>query len=191
METAILPTQTFSSYSRRLLAALIDAVVLIVPAWLGSRILPYVGPVLVGLLYGALFESSTGRATIGKHLCGIQVTDLSGRRITFRAAFVRQLVKLASSALCFIPYFVALFTARRQALHDLIAESVVVYGREEGSLWDAGMVQTRSVFRGAAQTIDSSTQLARLERLDALRKSGALSEEEFQREKQKILTEQQ
>lgn len=184
--TAVAPL-ALSSYGRRILAALLDLLFLLFPCWIVGHIIPVVGPALVVLFYSPIFESSLVRATIGKHLCGIQVSDTAGRRITFGAAFIRLLVKLVSPALAFIPYLFALFTKRRQALHDLVADTVVVYGRVEEPLWDAWYNQSRAIFRGAAQTVHSSGKLADLERLQALRQSGALSEEEFQLEKQRIL----
>ncbi len=74
--------------------------------------------------YTALQESSTPRATLGKRLLGIQVTDLDGRCISFGRAsarfFVRIIVPFG------IGYCLVLFTRRKQALHDLVAGCVVV-----------------------------------------------------------------
>jgi uncharacterized RDD family membrane protein YckC len=45
-------------------------------------------------LYFALSESSVRRATPGKRLLGLQVTDLAGKRIGFGRALLRTIVKL-------------------------------------------------------------------------------------------------
>ncbi len=77
-------------------------------------------------LYYALFESSTWQGTPGKRVLGIFVTDMQGRRISFGRATVRFFGKLLSSAVLFIGYFMAGFTAQKQALHDMLADCLVL-----------------------------------------------------------------
>lgn len=79
-------------------------------------------------LYGAAFESSVWQATPGKRLVGIRVTDLQGGRVSFARAFFRNVGKQISSFL-FLGYLLTIFTARKQALHDLLASCLVVRGR--------------------------------------------------------------
>jgi uncharacterized RDD family membrane protein YckC len=136
----------YASIFRRFGAMVLDGLIIIIPAWVMAHAIPLLGGVLVLLAYYPLFESSRLRATIGKHLMGIEVTGLSGERLTFRAACLRLLLKLLSMACMFIGHFFAFFTERHQAFHDLIAESVVVYGREEISVADAWVEQLRAVF---------------------------------------------
>lgn len=63
--------------------------------------------------------------TVGHHLVRLRVTRLDGvRNITFPAATVRFLVKLLFGTLSLI--FV-LTTSRHQALHDLVARSMVIH----------------------------------------------------------------
>ena len=76
--------------------------------------------------YFALLESSRPQATLGKLLFGIKVTDLSGRRISFSRATGRFFGKILSGQLLLIGYFLAAFTQRKQALHDLLAGTLVV-----------------------------------------------------------------
>ena len=78
------------------------------------------------LLYFTFFESSKLQATPGKMLIGIIVTDLQGQRISFLRALGRNLGKVLSHMLLNIGFIMAGFTARRQALHDLLAETLVV-----------------------------------------------------------------
>ena len=89
-------------------------------------------PILVAsfCLYFALQESSPAQATIGKRLFGLVVTDLQGRRIGFLRAAVRNLSKYLSGWLLFLGFVMAAFTQRRQALHDLIAQCLVVRRRD-------------------------------------------------------------
>ena len=81
---------------------------------------------ILPLLYFALFESSARQATPGKMVMGIFVTDLDGNRISFLKALGRTLAKVLSKAICYVGYIVALFTARNQALHDLLANTLVL-----------------------------------------------------------------
>ena len=76
--------------------------------------------------YFALFESSPRQATPGKMMLGLFVTDMHGRRITFGRAFGRTIGKILSQMFCWLGYILALFTARKQALHDLMASTLVL-----------------------------------------------------------------
>jgi uncharacterized RDD family membrane protein YckC len=57
---------------------------------------------------------------------GIVVTDLSGRQVSFARALGRNLGKIISSLVLTIGYIMAGLTARKQALHDMMAECLVV-----------------------------------------------------------------
>jgi uncharacterized RDD family membrane protein YckC len=59
-------------------------------------------------------------------LMGIFVTDLNGKRISYRRSLGRSLGRVLSAIICFIGFLVALFTARSQALHDLLADTLVL-----------------------------------------------------------------
>jgi len=82
--------------------------------------------VIIYILYFAVFEGSWRQATPGKMLMGIFVTDLNGKRISYRRALGRSLGRILSMIICFIGFLVALFTARSQALHDLLADTLVL-----------------------------------------------------------------
>ena len=81
---------------------------------------------LVGWFYWAVLESSPWRATIGKKLFGIEVTDLHGGRISLARATARHLAKNISVLTLGIGFVMAACTQRRQALHDLLAGCLVV-----------------------------------------------------------------
>lgn len=81
---------------------------------------------IIYILYFAVFEGSWRQATPGKMLMGIFVTDLGGKRISHRRALGRSLGRIFSMIICFIGFLVALFTARSQALHDLLADTLVL-----------------------------------------------------------------
>ena len=77
-------------------------------------------------LYFAGLESSARQATVGKMALGIRVTDLDGGRIGFVRATCRLLAKIISGLILYIGFIMAGFTARKQALHDMICGTLVV-----------------------------------------------------------------
>lgn len=131
----------YAGYWIRVLAKLVDWLVLSIcflpfdllfgtsfvyhPGGLG----PEAGAVVFAIfsLYSALMESSRWQATLGKRLAGVVVQDSNGDRISFFRAFARAAVQVLST----IDYLFVLFTHRKRALHDLLAETVVVYGTIE------------------------------------------------------------
>ena len=76
-------------------------------------------------LYEAFMESSSYQATLGKMIFGLKVTDLNGQRISFERATGRHFAKWLSSLILFIGYIMAGFSERKQALHDLLAGTLV------------------------------------------------------------------
>jgi uncharacterized RDD family membrane protein YckC len=81
---------------------------------------------LVALLYWPLLECSALQATFGKQLLGIQVTDMEGGRLSFVRSLLRNLAKIVSLLPLCLGFLPAGFTARKQALHDMIVSCLVV-----------------------------------------------------------------
>jgi uncharacterized RDD family membrane protein YckC len=77
-------------------------------------------------LYFALLESSRGQATLGKRLMGVAVTDRQGNRIGFGRATGRYFGKIISILPLEIGFMMAGWTERKQALHDMLADTLVV-----------------------------------------------------------------
>ena len=77
-------------------------------------------------LYFAMQESSRAQATLGKRLMGIQVTDRQGGRIGFGRATGRYFGKIISFCTLYIGFMLAGWTQRKQALHDMLADTLVV-----------------------------------------------------------------
>jgi uncharacterized RDD family membrane protein YckC len=75
-------------------------------------------------LYHALFESIK-KATPGKMLLGIEVVNLHGEKVTFWQATVRHFGKYISGLLLNIGFLMAAFTEKKQALHDILARTLV------------------------------------------------------------------
>jgi uncharacterized RDD family membrane protein YckC len=84
-------------------------------------------PVVFGvrLLYYSLQESSVHQATLGKRALGIKVTDLEGQRISWKHAAGRWFAAALSYLTMYIGFLMAAFTDRRQALHDMVASTLV------------------------------------------------------------------
>jgi uncharacterized RDD family membrane protein YckC len=78
-------------------------------------------------LYCALLESSAWQATVGKRAMGIKVTNGRGERIGFARAAMRFVAKLLSVLTLFVGYLLIVLTRRRQALHDLLAGTLVAH----------------------------------------------------------------
>jgi uncharacterized RDD family membrane protein YckC len=145
------PRVGYAGFWIRFLAWLIDAILLwvlnvgahtvirlsagisIFPLW---RSVPSAPPSLVcseflidlavNWLYFALFESSAAQGTLGKQALRLRVTDLSGRRISFARATGRYFAKIVSFITLCVGFVIIAFTGRRQGLHDMIAETVVL-----------------------------------------------------------------
>lgn len=81
---------------------------------------------VVPWLYWTLMERSNRQATLGKMALGIIVTDIEGRRVTFVRGTVRYWAKVISFLTLLIGFMLAGFTSRKQALHDIISNTLVV-----------------------------------------------------------------
>jgi serine/threonine protein kinase/uncharacterized RDD family membrane protein YckC len=94
-------------------ALMIAAIVTMVLMWIATW------------LYSSAMESSSKQGILGKIAMGIAVVGPTGERITFLRATLRYLCK-TMLALCGAGYIAAAFTEKRQALHDMIAGTVVI-----------------------------------------------------------------
>lgn len=86
--------------------------------------------IIIPVFYFAGMHASKWQATIGKKLLKLKVTDLHGNRITFWRALGRYLAMAFLSSIFYIGYIIAGFTEKKQALHDLIAGTVVIKDAE-------------------------------------------------------------
>ena len=76
--------------------------------------------------YYAWFHSSTNRATLGKMAIGIKVVRSDGEAISFLRGIGRYFGFLLSSLILGIGLLMAAFTERKQALHDMLCDTLVV-----------------------------------------------------------------
>jgi uncharacterized RDD family membrane protein YckC len=82
---------------------------------------------VVQWLYFASFESGEQQGTWGKQIMSIYVSDLQGNRISFGGATARYFAKIVTGLIPFgLGFIMAGFNERRQALHDMIASTLVL-----------------------------------------------------------------
>jgi uncharacterized RDD family membrane protein YckC len=77
-------------------------------------------------LYCAFTESSSWQATVGKRILGLQVVSAEGNKIGFGQATVRHFMKFLSLFFLTIGFMMAGWTKRRQALHDIPSDCLVI-----------------------------------------------------------------
>ena len=98
------------------------------PGW------PSLLALLLPIAYFALLESSRWQATVGKRICRLRVTRLDGSRISLPRAIGRYLGKFVSALILGIGFLMIAWTRRKQGLHDLMADTLVVRLRPPSDL---------------------------------------------------------
>lgn len=78
------------------------------------------------ILYHTLMESSKYQGSLGKLALELKVTDAEGEKLNFGKALLRNIAKMISSLTMLIGYVMAGLTSKKQALHDIIANALVV-----------------------------------------------------------------
>ena len=106
----ITPRYGLSPITARYLSGIVFIFVLAIGAW----------------LYCALSESSRWHATLGKRIVGLQVLTSSGGQLSFGQATVRHFMKFLSLFTATVGFMMAGWTRRRQALHDMPSDCIVV-----------------------------------------------------------------
>jgi uncharacterized RDD family membrane protein YckC/Tfp pilus assembly major pilin PilA len=92
----------------------------------------------LGLAYYTAFHGSPKQATPGKMALGVKVTTRDGNRISYLRAAARYFARWISSLLLMVGYLFAAFTGRKQALHDMIAGTLVVNAKADPAEVAAG-----------------------------------------------------
>ncbi len=148
-EAALVSAYAFAGFWKRLIAYILDGFIFgilfgLLAMLLGGSIISiapqnpanlmaffglYALAIPAWWLYFALMESSNAQATLGKKILGIKVTDMHGQPISFGQASGRHFAGIITNMTFYIGYLMAAFTARKQALHDMIASTLVVNGQ--------------------------------------------------------------
>jgi uncharacterized RDD family membrane protein YckC/Tfp pilus assembly protein PilE len=129
--------EVYGHFGRRFIAWIIDRVVVMLPLMLiiflpgessGGKAADYVifGWYAFLVLYYPLMESSPWQGTVGKVAMDLKVVSLEGERIGFFRALWRLFGSLISGIILNIGFLMAAFTEKRQALHDMLAATLVV-----------------------------------------------------------------
>jgi uncharacterized RDD family membrane protein YckC len=197
----------YTGFWRRFVATLLDALIMLIPACILGTLIPYAGGLVLGLLYKPVFEASPLKGTPGKAMMGMIVVSEAGDRLTLKQAYVRYFCSILSGFVLGIGYLMNLFTAKRQTLHDMIAETVVI-SQEAPDLnyFQVWLAEVKVLFNrlagdskdvsNAASNVSSysssaTTQTADVSKviddLHKLYQSGALSEAEYTAKKEELL----
>lgn len=83
-------------------------------------------------IFFSLLESSKWQATPGKKLMGIYVCDLNEERLDFAQSFMRNFNKIFSMLTFNIGFILAGLTRKRQALHDIMSQCLVMKVARKG-----------------------------------------------------------
>jgi uncharacterized RDD family membrane protein YckC len=124
----------YAGFWRRVAAYLIDstlggvAAALILLPFSFSEYGALIGVVVIIFFFGyfVVMHSSTWQATVGKRLLRVKVTNQEGHPISIGRSLGRLLGMFVSSLILGLGYPLAGVTERRQALHDIIAGTLVV-----------------------------------------------------------------
>lgn len=141
----------YAGFWRRLQAWVVDAILVVISSCVLAIVVAIVLSFTIGLMiqdktivnniydktgaavglftyfaYFVGFEVSTFQATPGKILFNIKVTDMNKERIGFLRAFARTTGKFLSGFLLLLGFLICDFTPKKQTLHDIIANTLVV-----------------------------------------------------------------
>lgn len=149
-EMHVLQAPQYAGFWLRVAAYLIDAIIFWViitifsmsvglfgmleqdPEQLSAGLLAFLGVLYLSiLLYFPIMESSAWQATLGKRAVGIMVTDTKGNRLSFLRALGRTFGKILSALILYVGFMMAGFTDKKQALHDMLADALVIKGTKK------------------------------------------------------------
>jgi uncharacterized RDD family membrane protein YckC len=123
----------YAGFWVRVLAAILDGLILSAAGWVLGRGVPSddyavsgAVSIVLGWLYSAFLEAGPKQATLGKMVLGLIVTDEQGRRIDFARAAIRHFAKYLSAILLLIGFIMVAFDPRKQGLHDKLAKTLVL-----------------------------------------------------------------
>jgi uncharacterized RDD family membrane protein YckC len=127
----------YTGFWKRSLAGLIDlgfAAILVYGVQTACELLQFPTFITAAMIISGLFYflvltplmiSSGYRASPGKIIAGIVVTDLNGRNLSFSRAVFRELAKYPCILTAGIGFILIGFTEKKQGLHDFLALTVV------------------------------------------------------------------
>ena len=113
----------YAGFWWRVLAGLIDNIILAIISVALSFIVPFIG-VFIYWLYFVILQSSEKRSTFGMRVCDIKIHDEHFNRLGFWRLTGRYFATGLSGIILLIGFFMIAFTKRKQGLHDLVARTI-------------------------------------------------------------------
>lgn len=129
MTTPSAPSGPRASFGERLIAAIIDSIVVGLATGLLGRIGLFGSVIgfIVSYGYYVYLEGSPSGQTVGKRAMSIRVVGMhTGTTVGYGGAFVRVIGKIVSAIPCLLGFLWMLWDPERQTWHDKFADSVVV-----------------------------------------------------------------
>ena len=120
--------QIYAGFWQRLLAGIIDSIILIVIEVI-LIFIPIIGWILslfVTWLYFAIQHSSTKQATFGMRALDIKITNENHGKIGFWRATGNFYLTVISALVVFIGFLMIAFTSRKQGFHNLISRTLCI-----------------------------------------------------------------
>jgi len=110
-------------------------------------VLAFIVVLIGGWLYEALLTSSAKSATLGKQALGLRILHANGARLGFGRATGRYFAKslITPNVPFLIGYLMAAFTQRKRALHDFIADTVVVRNLNAGEVAEVARLSAAGI----------------------------------------------
>lgn len=102
----------------------------------GFELLTNAFSLVLGWAYYCLQESSRAMGTLGKRARGLKVVRTDGSRISLARATGRYFAKIPSALILCIGFLMAAFTERKQGLHDMLADTLVISENPEKAQLD-------------------------------------------------------
>lgn len=137
--------QIYSGLSRRILATIIDSMILVLPHAIvfgfssignvydadGVKVHTfsyYLVSIMINALYIGLFESSKFQGTIGKLAMNIKIVNIDNQTISFARSILRYFILclLSFVGVFIVNFFTILFTREKIAVQDMLFETRVL-----------------------------------------------------------------
>lgn len=121
------PPVRYAGFWIRVLADILDTLVLLIPAVILDFIIPLAGSLGLWIVYKGLLLANWNGQTLGKRACGIRVVSDNLTPCSTGQAFGRTFAEIVSALVFCIGYIMAGFDGRKQALHDKMAGTLHVH----------------------------------------------------------------
>lgn len=115
---------------------------------------PYKITALVLLLLYFTLMTKYLQQTVGKMIMGIRVVQKNGEKLTWSTVVFRETIGRFISKLLVIPYLFVLFMPKKQALHDVFADTVVEHEHSYEKV-----LETKRVIQTDGQQLQQGTVL--------------------------------